>query len=372
MLLRTIYLLLITSASCAACHSQNKKVDSVMNAEIIKEHIPGLAVCTVEKGKIVWSGYYGYQDVENKIPVTSSSIFMISSVSKIITTAALMQFFSKGKFQMDEDINKYLDFKVVNPTYPAIPITFRQLLRHRSSIADNLDYLGQFWNINKGDPTIPLSAFLKNYLSESGKNFNKEKNFYKYPPGSYQVYSNIGFALIGYLVERMSGEPFNEYCKHAVFAPLSMNHTSWFLRDLDSNHVAYPYNYSDSLHQFVNYGFGGYPDYPAGQLRTTAEELAHFLISWTQNGRWNNKPVFDSAAIGLITPDNIDLGFYTWFLYGMENGKILYSHPGGDNGVTSYILFDPSTKKGLVLLANGRIKGGELRKILNQLFNRTP
>jgi CubicO group peptidase (beta-lactamase class C family) len=372
MFLRTTYLLLFVSVLCTACRSQINRVDSLMSAELIKEHIPGFAACTIEKGKIVWSGYYGYQDVERKIPVTKGTLFMIASVSKTITAAALMQLYAKGKFRLDDDINKYLDFKVVNPTYPTIPVTFRQLLRHRSSIADNHEYLGQFWNVNKGDPTIPLSAFLKNYLSVTGANFNKEKNFYGYPPGSYQVYSNIGFALIGYLVERIAGEPFDQFCKKRIFEPLSMNNTAWFLRDLDSNQVARPYYYSDSLHQFVSYGFGGYPDFPAGQLRTSADQLASFLIGWTQNGKWSGKQVMDSATIQLMTPDFVDLGFYTWILYPMENGKILYSHPGGDNGALSYIMFDPSTKKGLVLLANGRIKAGEIRKIINLLFNRTP
>lgn len=90
-----------------------------------------------------------------------------------------------------------------------------------------------------------------------------------------------------------------------------MHNTSWFLRDLDSGRIARPYYYSDSLHQFVSYGFGGYPAYPAGQLRAGAEQLANFLIYWTQNGKWNGKAVLDSASIDFMTPSNIDLGFYT-------------------------------------------------------------
>jgi CubicO group peptidase (beta-lactamase class C family) len=371
-ILRVLNLLFIVSFFTTSCHSQNPRVDSVMNKEILREHIPGLAACTIEKGKIVWTGYYGYQDVEKKIPVTNQTLFMIASASKTITAAALMQLFSMGKFQLDDDINKYLDFKVVNPIYPDIPITFRQLLRHRSSIADNAAYLDQFWNINKGDPTIPLSAFLQNYLSQKGTHFDKDKNFYAYPPGAYEAYSNIGFALIGYLVEKISGEPFDKFCKRTIFEPLSMNNTAWFLRDVDSNKVAMPYQYTDSLKQYIPYGFGGYPDYPAGQLRTSAEQLGSFLIAWTQNGKWNNKQVFDSSTIQLLTPDNFNLGFYTWFLFGTENGRILYSHPGGDNGVSSYVMYSPSNKKGLIVLANGRISGGEMRKIVNMLFSRTP
>lgn len=118
MFLRTTCLLLFTAVFCTACRSQNGRVASIMNAELIKEPIPGFAACTIEKGKIVWSGYYGYQDVERKIPVTNKTLFMIASASKTITAAARMQLYANGKLQLDDDVNQYLDFTVCNPTYP--------------------------------------------------------------------------------------------------------------------------------------------------------------------------------------------------------------------------------------------------------------
>jgi CubicO group peptidase (beta-lactamase class C family) len=340
---------------------------------MLRLHIAGLAACTIENGKIVWTGYYGYQNVEKKIPVTNQSLFMLASASKTVTAAALMQLFAKGKFSLDDDINKYLDFTVLNPYYPKIPITFRELLRHRSSIADNLGYLGQFWGVNKGDPTIRLKLFLYDYLSPHGKHFDKSKNFYNQSPNTKYNYSNIGVALIGYLVERISGEPFNIFCKKYVFDPLSMTHSGWFLRDVDSNNVSMPYHYSESLHKYLPYGYGGYPDYPAGELRTSAEELSHFLIAWTQNGKWNTIQVFDSSSIQILTPNEFNLGFHTWFLYGLNKGDILYSHGGGDNGVSTFILFDPFFKKGLIILTNGEIRNEiEWRNIINTLYYRTP
>lgn len=351
-------------------HAQKPSIDSFINEEMGKIHIAGFAAVAIDSNKIVWQSYHGYQNVEKKIPVTDSTIFMIASTSKTVTAAALMQLYGQGKFKLDDDVNKYLDFKVINPNYPKIPITFRQLLRHRSSIADNGDYLGQFWSVNKGDPTIPLNVFLKNYLSQSGAHYNKEKNFFNYPPGENFNYSNIGVALVGYLVERISGESFPAFCKENIFSPLSMNNTGWYLRDVDSNKVAMPYSYSDSLHRYIPYGFGGYPDYPAGELRTTANDFAHFLLAWTNNGKWNNKKVFDSAAIQTLTPKDFDLGFYTWFLYGTDKGAIVYSHSGGDNGVTTFILYNPKNSKGLIILTNGEITTGkDFRKIIDTIYD---
>lgn len=363
-------LLIVNSLFISTIYGQKPAIDSFINNEIQKLHIAGFAAVAIDSNKIVWQSYYGYQNVEKKIPVTERTLFMIASTSKTVTAAALMQLYSMGKFHLDDDINKYLDFKVVNPNYPKIPITFRQLLRHRSSIADNGDYLGQFWDINKGDPTIPLNVFLKNYLSSRGNHYDKAKNFYNYTPNAEFHYSNIGIALIGYLVERISGKPFPKFCKIKMFEPLSMNHTGWFLRDVDSADVAMPYHYSDSLQKYIPYGFGGYPDYPAGELRTSAKEFAHFLLAWTNNGKWNNKQVFDSIAIQALTPKYFNLGFHTWFLYGTEKGKILYCHSGGDLGISTFISYNPKDKKGFIFLTNGELINKEdWDKIINMFYS---
>ena len=176
--------LLLFSFFAASIYGQKPLIDSLINKEIQKLHVPGFEAVAIDNGKVTWIGYYGYQNVEKKIPVTKQTLFDIASCSKTLTAAALMQLYAEGKFKMDEDINSYLDFKVLNPNYPRTPITFRQLLRHRSSIDDNVDYLSQFWSVNKGDPTIPLNVFLKNYFSPQGTHYDKEKNFYHYPPNA--------------------------------------------------------------------------------------------------------------------------------------------------------------------------------------------
>jgi len=297
----------------------------------------------------------------------------MASTSKTITAAALMQLYGEGKFKMNDDINKYLPFRVISPMNPSIAITFGELLRHRSSIRDNVEYLGPFWSVNKGDPVLPLRQFLEGYLSAGGKNYSATKNFYDEKPDSAYHYSNVGIALIGYLVERIAGMPFDQYCKKNIFTPLQMDNTAWFLKNLDSNQVAMPYRYSYSLNQYVKYGFGGYPDYPAGELRTSAEQLANFLIAWTQNGKFNDKQVFKGDAIQLLTPDDIRLGFYTWFLYGTDQGTILYDHNGDDNGVFTAMLFNPKNKKGVIILINGEINVlSRLRSIINTVYDSIP
>ena len=363
-------ILIVVSLSC---HAQYAKLDSSIKQQMALYHLPGLAACTIADGKISWSGYYGFQNIELKKPVTRQTLFMLASTSKTITAAALMQLYGEGKFNMGDDINKFLPFRVSNPTSPSVAITIEMLLRHRSSIRDNVEYLGPFWNVNKGDPVLPLYQFLENYLSPCGKNYEATKNFYNERPDSAYHYSNVGIALAGYLVERISGMPFDQYCRKNIFTPLQMDNTAWFLRDLDSNEIAMPYRYNYSLNQYVKCGFGGYPDYPAGELRTSAEQLANFLIAWTQGGKFNDKQIFKKDAIQLLTPDDIRLGFYTWFIYGTDQGTILYNHNGNDNGVFTAMLFNPKNKKGEIILVNGEIDVlSRLRSLINTVYDSIP
>ena len=363
-------ILILNTVLNLSVFAQKPVVDSFINAEIQKLHIPGFEAVAIKKGKIIWTGYYGYQDLEKKLPVTNETIFEAASTSKTITAAVMMQLYAAGKFKLNDDINNYLDFKTANPRYPAIPITFGQLLRHRSSIDDNVDYLSQFWETNHGDPTLSLEDLIRGYFEVNGKHYDKEKNFHDYPPGTKAEYSNMGIALLGYLAERITGKPFNDYCKSELFGPLDMDKTGWFLREVDSTKVAIPYSYSDSLHKYQRWGYGGFPDYPAGTLHTNVEQFAHFLIAWTQQGKWNNKHVLDSTAIKILTPDDFNLGFYIWSQYATSKGEIIYMHTGKANGVSSFISYNPTNKKGLIFICNGDINSGkDWREIIDTLYN---
>ena len=128
-----------------------------------------------------------------------------------------------------------------------------------------------------------------------------------------------------------------------------MSHTAWYVKDLDTNTVAMPYHYSDTLGRYIAYGHNGYPDYPAGTLRTSAEQFAHFLIAWTSNGIWQDRQVFDSTAIQKFTPNDVSLGSYTWFFFPAPSPpfpklRVIYGPDGVDNGVSTFIGFEPRSQ----------------------------
>jgi CubicO group peptidase (beta-lactamase class C family) len=350
--------------------AQNTSLDSIIKSKMQLLHMPGLAACTIDKGRITWTGYYGYQNIEQNIPVSSKTLFLTSSVGKTINAAAISQLIAEGKLHLDDDVNLYLPFKVRNPNFPDVSITLGQLLRHRSSIRDNLEYLQSIWDTSKGDSKIPLDVFLKDYLIPGGTHYDKQKNFLNTRPNTERVYCNIGFALLGYIVECVTKQSFDQYCKKNIFGPLDMLHTAFFLRDLDTNLIAMPYHYSDSLHQFIAYGQGGFPEYPAGLIRTPAEELAHFLIAWTSNGKWQNRQIFDSTLIQVFTPSDIRVGCYTWNIFAIptkDKPIIMYGHTGGDNGSNTIMAYQPDDKKGFILFSNGDFNGRNATNVKNML-----
>src|SRR5215217_2583913 len=112
MIFMRLIAILLVFFDCAQCVAQNNDFDSSILIELKRLNIPGLAVAKVEGEKVAWSKYYGYQNLENQIPVTENTIFQIASVSKTITAAAIMQLIGQGTVSLDDDVNNYLPFSV--------------------------------------------------------------------------------------------------------------------------------------------------------------------------------------------------------------------------------------------------------------------
>jgi CubicO group peptidase (beta-lactamase class C family) len=186
-------------------------------------HIPGVAACIIKKNRVAWQGYYGLANISLNTNITDSTIFMLGSISKTVTTTALMQLYEAGRFQLDDSVDKYVRFEVRNPNHPSVPITFRMLLTHTSSIGDNWAVLSNLYVM--GDHPLSLGTFLRRYLLP-GERYYSLGNFYRYAPGTTWNYCNVGAALCGYLVERISGIPFDQYCRDSVFVPLRMARTA--------------------------------------------------------------------------------------------------------------------------------------------------
>lgn len=368
---------------------QSKDLDAFIMDKIEAFPIPGLAACIIKNKKLVWSRGYGWANIEQKIPMNPDTVMNIGSISKTFTATAIMQLWEKGEFQLEDDINNYLPFVVKNALFPKEAITFRQLLTHRSSIKDGSAY-GESYTC--GDPTIPLGTWLKEYFTPRGAYYNKEENFHIWKPGERGLlpsrprsYTNVGFGLLGYLVETISRSAFSDYTRTKIFGPLGMKETSWYLVDLDASKHAVPYTYiSDGKPHGRVLQEGGinegtlpkeglipnclysFPNIPDGLVRTSVHQLAHFLMAYINNGSYKDRRILKEDTVRLmLSNDHFGRGL-CWVAGKLDNGDLVWGHDGGDPGINTTMQFRPSDGVGVIVFAN--TGGARLSKIRERLF----
>ena len=331
--------------------------------------IPGLSISIAKEGNIVWNKHFGYANIDENIFVDENTMFILSSASKAITATALMHLFQQNLFSLDDNVNDHLAFDINHPDFPEVPITIKMLLSHTSGIKDNWNFM-PFYN---GDSPIDLDYYLSQYFTPGGEFFDINSNFTDYTPGTGFSYSNIGAALVGLLAEEISNQSFNEYCIENIFQPLGMSNAYWFLSEIDNlNEVASPHQLAegstDSLIVLENYG---YSDYPAGQLRTTSNNLAKFMSSFINNGMYNGIEILNPATIALMEtvhyPDVASDQGLIWY-YKNLNGRTLFGHSGSDIGSVTEMFISFSNNLGVVLLSNSRNHEG-MAQIENAVFN---
>ena len=179
--------------------------------------IAGAVVAVVKDGTILTERGYGYSDVAKRAPVDpKTTLFRPGSVSKLFTWTAVMQLVEQGKIDLDADVNQYLDFKI--PARDGKPVTMRELMQHVAGFEE------QAKGIMSDDPKSPgFEALLKQWVPER-----------VFAAGSTPAYSNYGASLAGYIVQRVSGESFDDYLDKHIFAPLDMKHST-FRQPLPAN-----------------------------------------------------------------------------------------------------------------------------------------
>lgn len=336
------------------------ELDDIITQEMSDASIPGLSACIVNSGAVAWCNGYGFANLETGQTVTSTTPFMLASISKTVTGVALLQVVSDGLLSLDDPINDHLGFSVHHPT-DSTPITARMLLGHTSGIDDNWGVMNAM--IVNGDSPLALGDFMEGYLTPEGQWYDADRNFVSNGVVAVKEYSNVGAALAGHLVEAVTGEDFAAYTADNIFEPLGMERTGWFVSDFDESELAVPYEwYDDEWHAVAHYG---YPDYPDGSLRTGAEQLATFLLMFSNGGALNGNTVLPVEGVNEMKtvhyPDLDRKQGLIWY-YWTVSGTVVIGHNGGDLGVsTEFGVSDDGT--GFVILMNGSGIGGTFNRL---------
>ncbi len=336
-------------------------LDSIIISIMETAHIPGLSAALIRNEQVLYSRSFGFADLDDQAEVDELTAFLLASVSKTVTGVALIRLAESGTPALDDDINQYLPFQVVNPFYPESVITIRQLAAHTSGIRDN-------WNLMPycdGDCNMGLGEYLEAYLVPGGEYYSSWSNFLNQEPGTYWEYSNIGVALMGYIVETVSGMPFDEYCRQYIFQPLSMDNTSWHLSGIDPENLAMPYVWNYYSQSYEAVGHYGFPDYPDGQLRSGTAAMGHFLSMIMSGGRYDDIQIISTqSADELLTIQYPEISSDQGFVWYREerNGREMWGHEGGEEGISSSMFFNREDSMGVIILCNS---GDEFVTLLN-------
>jgi CubicO group peptidase (beta-lactamase class C family) len=338
--------------------SSKESVLKIIQAEQALQGLNSVAFCVVKNDSVLWMDALGYADKERKIIATPETRYLVASITKTITAVAALQLYERGLLNLDADVNQYLPFRVTNPAFPTEKITARMLLNHSSSI-DNTNYFSSFDNTCFGfDSPLSLEKLLQDFFTSGGQ-FYSPQNYYQYKPGSQANYSNIGYALLGFLVERLSGQTYEQYCKVNIFIPLGMTKSELNLRNSPINELAIPYSLLvTGIFHSPHYTF---PDIPAGGLRTTVSDLSKWLRALILNGKFNNVQLLMPRTMDLLKKPTIELQPGADIQMGLgvyirSFGTLkLIGHGGGDQGFTGEMVYDSSTNVGCIVFTNTTI-----------------
>jgi CubicO group peptidase (beta-lactamase class C family) len=300
----------------------------------------------------------------------------IASISKPFTGVAMMRAVQEGKLSLDEDINSYLPFRVVNPHHPTEKITLWHLATHTSGIADRDEVYSRAYHFG-GDSPESLGRFIEQYFRPDGTSYSRD-NFIDAKPGALREYSNIGAALAGYIVERAVGEPLNVYTRKHVFTPLGMKNSGWFLSEVDVAKHSTLFASQDGFPiPIQHYGLTTYPD---GGVRTSVADLSTFFVALLNGGESRGARILDSKTAAEMTrfqftdanrPTNFPAadGNSGLFWRTKYNGTRV-GHGGNDPGVKADMLAVPSGEIGVVLLVNTSTSTeGAGQKAYSAVFN---
>lgn len=343
----------VSWAGAAPRTSQRRgDLDTDLRALMREARVPGLAACIVKDGAIAWARGYGHANIAHDRPATPDTLFMLASISKTVMAVAVMQAVEDGLLDLDADVNDVMPFAVRNPRHADVPITLRMLLTHTSSIRDDWPTIIPFYS--HGDSSIALGDYLRRYLAPGGDLYEPHKSYSSWAPGVRYDYCNLAASLAGFMVEAASGTAFDAWCDARIFTPLAMSRTGWHLEGLDRSQIAMPYHYRDG--EFVAYGQYGYPDYPDGELRTSARQLARHLMAFMQFGEYAGTRILQESTVremrrvqDAIVAHGQGLIWYRFALRSMA----LMGHNGGDSGVATQMYFRPMDDVGVIALSNG-------------------
>jgi CubicO group peptidase (beta-lactamase class C family) len=339
-------------------------VDGIMAAELKAGKVAGATFVFVKDGSILLAKGYGYADVKKRKPVVAEeTLFRPGSVSKLFVWTAVMQLVEQGKLDLNADVNTYLKKFQIPETFPE-PITLAHLMEHTPGFEEVLRDMGA----RTPEDLIPLEDYLAANMPER-----------VYPPGKIAAYSNYGTALAGYIVELVSGMPFEAYVEDYIFRPLGMT-MSTFREPLPSHlerFMSIGYSVEEAVLKAEDFELiNGL--YPAGSMSTSATDMANFMIAHLQDGRFGEARILQEETARqmharLFSHDPRLDGNAHGFWEKRLNGVRMIEHGGDTIYFHSQLVLFPEHNLGMFVSLNtasleSDLRGHLLQSLLDRYF----
>lgn len=318
-------------------------LDGMLPAAMATGDIAGATVVVVQGDHVLLTKAYGLSDVKKHTPVSASeTMFRPGSISKLFTWTAVMQLVEEGKVDLDADVNQYIDFRITG--LGGKPITLRHLMTHTPGFEEGLK------DLLIKDPKAMISL-------ETAMKANTPETIY--PPGAVPAYSNYGAGLAGYIVQRVSGMPFEEYLEQKIFGPLQMSASTFRQPVPESLRPRLSQGYVEASNDVITFEYC--PESPAGAMSTTAPDMANFMLAHLNGGYL---PALGDAS-RILKPETVEkmhatanrpadgidamaLGFYEQ----NRNGFRAIAHGGDLIAFHSDLLLIPEAKVGIFMSFN--------------------
>jgi CubicO group peptidase (beta-lactamase class C family) len=336
-----LFAAIITTASARQKNSPAAgSFDSVrefIKQQLTERRLPSIAVAVARDGQIIWEEAFGWADRENRVPATPHTIYSLASISKPITATGLMILKERGRIDLDRPINEYLgEAKIAVRVGNPAEATVRRVANHTAGLP--LHY--QFF-----------------YEDEPYRAPSRDETIRRYgncvtAPGERYQYSNLGYGILDYVIERVSGRSYVDFMRMEVFLPLGLTHTSVDIGP------------GLEKHQAIRYGTDGLPipfynfDHPGGSaVYASAHDLVRFGMFHLKAHLPDQKAIFKDETIDEMQKATIDTGNKSsygigWGTYESPGGRRIVTHSGGMGGVSTLLQLHPAEKIAIVVLSN--------------------
>ena len=306
--------------------------DGLVPLQMERSDVAGATVLVMRDGKELLKKGYGYSDGTKKSAVDpDTTMFRLASISKLFTWVSVMQLAEQGKLDIDADVNKYLDFQIA-PAFNK-PITLRNLMTHTGGFEE----------------VVHDIIFVDPKKAHSLRDFMIQNQPHRmYPPGEIPAYSNYGVGLAGYIVERVSAEPFEQYVSEHIFLPLGMKHSS-FNEPMTAELAPYVSDGYRATTEKPAIGFEIFNPAPAGGVSSAAGDMEKFALALLNGGELDGHRILKTETRDAMwarqfgTSDSLPpicMGFYqTW-----RNDLRFIGHDGDLVAFHSMFLMEPTQK----------------------------